>query len=71
MRCGNHLREIVHGDGLIVIDHQVEFVEVTMDKSIVSQSDDEIHAVTVYGTWIGQLTNLATVMQPLAAQSAM
>ena len=44
---GDHLREVNHGDGVVVAAHEVELVEVAVDEPAVGQLQNQIHAVRV------------------------
>mmetsp|Transcript_11179 Transcript_11179/g.18796 ORF Transcript_11179/g.18796 Transcript_11179/m.18796 type:complete len:258 (+) Transcript_11179:811-1584(+) len=38
-----HLREVDHGDALLVVDHEVELVEVAVHQPVLGQLDDQAH----------------------------
>lgn len=47
MRSGHHLREVDHRYVIVVIEHQVELVEISMNKSMIGQFDDQLHDFAV------------------------
>lgn len=47
MRCGNHLWEINQNWLGCIGDHNVEFVEITVDDSRIAQSNNQIHQVII------------------------
>ena len=47
VRGRDHLREINHGQLLVVVDHHVELVVVTMHEAVLSQSHYNLHHVLV------------------------
>ena len=47
VRCGDHLREIDHGDFLVLTDHEIELVEVAMDEAVLRELNDELNQAMV------------------------
>ena len=47
VRRGHHLRKVDHGHFFVLADHKVEFVEVSMDESMLCKLDDELDEAMV------------------------
>ena len=47
VRRGDHLREIDHGDFLVLTDHEIELVEVAMDEAVLRELNDELDQAMV------------------------
>lgn len=55
---GYHLREVNHSNVVLVVQHKVELVKVSMNQAVIGQFDYELHELTVQGWWILQLMYL-------------
>lgn len=63
MLSRNHLRKVdEHGLGVIIIrrgdDENVKFIEISVNESDLSESDNEIHKLRIKAARIGELVNL-------------
>ena len=47
VRCGHHLGEVDYRHLLIVVNHQIELVEVTVDESVLGELNDELDKAMV------------------------
>ena len=47
MRYWDHLRKIYNYHFIIFIDHQVEFIKVTVNKSVAAKAYNQLHQLTV------------------------
>jgi hypothetical protein len=43
MRRRCHLREVYNCDVFLAVDHQVEFIEVTMDQTVFGKLHDQLY----------------------------
>ena len=59
VRCRCHLREINNSYFFVVIYHQIEFVEISMDKTILSKLDNVVYQFLVDFIWVRHLSYLA------------
>lgn len=60
MRGGHHLGKVDHGDVIVVVEHEVELVEISVDEPVVGQLDDQFHDLIVQSRSIGHLPNLTS-----------
>lgn len=58
MRSGHHLREVNHCYVVLVIQHKVELVKISMNQAMIGQFDNKLHEFTVQAWWILQLVHL-------------
>lgn len=60
--CGrHHLGEVDHGHVIVVVQHQVKLIEVTVDKAMIGQLHYQLHDIIVHGGRVFQLTHLTAV----------
>lgn len=52
------MREVNQSYVVLVVQHQVELVKVSMNQAVIGQFDYELHELTVQGWWILQLMYL-------------
>lgn len=50
---------------VLVIQHKVELIEVSMNQAVIGQFDYELHELIVQGWWILQLMHLAPERQTI------
>ena len=55
---GHHLREVDHCYVVLVIQHEVELVEVSMNQAMIGQFDYELHELAVQARWILKFMHL-------------
>ena len=47
MRCADHLWEVDYGHFFVLIDHQIELVEITMDQAVLGELNDKLNQTMV------------------------
>lgn len=60
MRSGNHLRKINHGDMVMFIQNEIEFIEVSMNQPMIRKSDDEFHCFIIHRGRIFNMVDLTS-----------
>ena len=58
MRGGNHLWKVVHGDSIILIEHQVKLVEVSVYEAVIGQLYYQLHTLVVHSTRVLYFSDL-------------
>lgn len=58
MGGGHHLREVDHSYVVLVVQHKVELVKVSMNQAVIGQFDYELHELTVEARRILQVMHL-------------